>query len=255
MIKFFKYSFILSAFLIFSGCASTQEELTSIIQSNAATLITKDQKRLQELLVKFKKKLDIRNPSAYSKNDERRIYTLIKNTNANFLLKYKGKILEDYKEYLQIAFSKDKIENRNDYLVLAIYYMISNAFDFKVAHKLTAMQFEKEKLNKLYKNLQIIRWKIKVDRDINGEYLFLTWQNNWQIELEHRLKKNSNLSYEEIKHLWHIENSKETLLDHSNFSFEVMLTQMIDSVENSLKALGEEPKDLSISALKIFIFL
>ena len=64
------------------------------------------------------------------------------------------------------------------------------------------------------------------------------------------------MTEDEIKMLESIKEDKESVFDPSNFSFEVILTQMIDRVEDSLKALGEEPKKLSVTALRsIFLFL
>jgi hypothetical protein len=255
MAKIIKYLFFITILAFFSACSVTQDDIRGALQSNSAELITKDKKKLQELLVKFKTKLDKRNPNNFSKKNRQKIYISIEDFNKKLYLKYKKKVLKDYKDYLQMAFSKDSLFNRNDYLILGMTYMISNAYSIENFHALTAFQFNKEKLHNLYKNLQVIRWRIKVEKDLKDDYLFLTWQNNWQIQLEKLLQKRPDISYEEIKDLEYIKNKKETLFSHSNFSFEVLLTQMIDRVENSLKALGEEPRDLSISALTFFVFL
>lgn len=255
MVKIRKCFIIILILTVFAGCSVTQDDIRGALQTNSAELIQKDQKRLQTLLAIFKEKLDKRNPRSFSKKNEKKIYSAIENFNSKLLLKYRGKVLEDYKEYLQMAFTKDTLLNRNDYLVLGMAYMIAKSYEIEDFHALTAFQFSKEKLIKLHKNLQVIRWKIKVDKDFKKNYLFLTWQNNWQIELEKKLEQNPNILYEDIKNLEFIKNEKESLFSHSNFSFEVLLTQMIDSVENSLKALGEEPKDLGISAFTFFIFL
>ena len=255
MVNIIKYLFFITILTFFSACSMTQEDITGTFQTNSAELITKDRKAIQELLVKFKSKLDKRNPKNYNKNNEYKIYRSIKNFNSKLFLKKDGKILKDYRKYLQIAFNKDLVLNRNDYLILGIAYMVADSYFVKDFHALTALQFDEKKLQNLYQNLQVIRWKIKVDKDLNNNYLFLTWQNNWQIQLEKLLENNPNISYEEIKKLKYIQNREETLFSHSNFSFEVLLTQMIDRVENSLEALGDEPKDLSISALTFFVFL
>ncbi|WP_320036331.1 hypothetical protein [Halarcobacter sp.] len=247
------FSLILSIF--FTGCATNQSEVKSVFQTNAASLITKDQERIQKLLVKFKTKLDKRNPKNFNTKNEKKIYSVLNDFNKKLLLKYQGKIIKDYKEYLELAFSKTPLLNRNDYLILGLRYMVSYAYDTEDIHNVTALQYDKEKLSKLHKNLQILRWKIKVDMDENNKYLFLTWQNNWQIELETRLNLNKDITYEDIQNLDSIKSNKESLYSHSNFSFEVILTQMIDAVENSLIALGEEPIDLGVSAVKFFIFL
>ncbi|PLY07783.1 MAG: hypothetical protein C0625_04245 [Arcobacter sp.] len=239
-----------------SGCVPKQETLKDALQTNSANIMKKDYKNIQKVLISFKEKIDKRNPNAYSKNLSKRIYRLIHELNNNFLLKYKNTTLENYKDYLHIAFSKDEINKRNDYLILGLYYLVHYSYEIDKGHRIIALEYDKEKLHNLYKNLQIIKWKIKVDKDVHGNYLFLTWQNNWQIELEKRLKNKEEISLNTFLDLNHIKNKQETFLDHSNFSFEVQLTQMIDSVKNSLEALCEEPTDLSVMALKsVFMFL
>ena len=86
--------------------------------------------------------------------------------------------------------------------------------------------------------------------------MFLTWQNNWQIELAKKLKKNNNIKLIALENLEYIKNKKESFLSSSNFSFEVILTQMIDRSNNSLKILDVDVTDVGFDALKsIFIFL
>ena len=251
----FKNTFLL-IFLIFflSACIPKQNDVKSVFQSNAANIIKYDYKRLQKLLLSFKSKLNKRNPKAYDKNLEKKITTLIKNSEKSLYLKYENTTLKEYKDYLNLAFSKENIPSRNDYLILGLYYSIYDAYDIQDGHRFTALQYSKEKLHKLHKNLQVLRWKIKVDRDTNNEYLFLTWQNNWQVELERKINNNHQITYLDIENLKYIKEKKESLLDHSNFTFEIILTQMIDNVENSLVALGEEPTNLTIGAV-MFLFL
>ncbi len=209
-------------------------------------------KKIQKYLISFKEKLDKRNPNSYSKDLSPRIYRLINEFENDFLLKYKKSTLSNYKDYLQIAFSKNNIESRNDYLVLGLYYLIHDSYDISNGHKIIALEYDKNMLDRLHKNLQILKWKIKVDKDVYGNYLFLTWQNNWQVELSKKSKDNK-LSYEKIPELKFIKENKESILDPSNFSFEVLLTQMITNVENSLLALGEEPKELTVKAMFLFL--
>lgn len=249
-----KKVFVASLLLLFTGCYSTQQVVKDVFQSESATTIEYDYLKIQKLLKTLKTKIDARNPKAYNKDISKRINTLIDSSQKDFLLKYNDVILDDYKDYLQLAFSKDYVSNRNDYLMLGLYYLVHQAYEADRDYKLLAFQYSTEKLQKLYKNLQLIRWKIKTDRDLDGNYLFLTWQNNWQIELEKKYKDKFFTS-DDIKNLEYIKNQKESIYSHSNFSFEVLLTQMIDSTGNSLRALGEEPRDLSISAIKMFIFL
>lgn len=249
-IKIFFLSILL---LAFSGCIPNKADVQNTFQTNSATIIKNDYKKIQKHLISFKEKLDKRNPTSYTKELSPRIYRLINELQDNFLMKYKTHTLTNYKDYLQIAFSKDRIESRNDYLVLGLYYLIHNAYEIDKGHRIIALEYDKEKLSTLHKNLQILKWKLKVDKDIDENYLFFTWQNNWQIEFAKRSKKAEKISYEKIAKLKFIRENKENILDPSNFSFEVLLTQMIDNVENSLTALGEEPKELTVKAMFLFL--
>ena len=239
--------------LLFSGCLPKQDDVKIAFQSNAATIIKKDQERFQKLIIKFKTKLDKRNPKSFNEQIKEKIYTLINSSKNSFYLTYKKEELKEYKTYLDLAFSKENIQYRTDYLILGIYYQFYESYNLQSDHKIFAMEYDKEKLARLHKNLQILKWKLKTQKNLNGDYLYLTWQNNWQIELEKKLKANPSFNYEEIKNLKYIKEKKETLFDHSNLSFEVILTQMIDCVRNSLFSLGEEPKELTLKALFFFI--
>ncbi len=238
--------------LLFTSCLPKQADLKRVFQSNSATIIRKDQMGLKKLLIEFKKKLDKRNPNNFNKRIKKDIVYLILNQKKSLFLEYRNKKIDNYKTYLQIAFSKDEVIYRNDFLILGIYYQLYDVYNFEDTHKIIALQYNREKLIKLHKNLQVIKWKIKVDRDINNEYLFLTWQNNWQVELEKMFRENREITFLDLKELKYLKEKKESLLDHSNFSFEVLLTQMIDKVESSLVALGEEPKELTVKALFLF---
>ncbi len=239
--------------LFFSGCIPKQEDVKDAFQSNSATIIKNDYKKIQKYLITFKEKLDKRNPNSYSKDLSPRIYRLINELENDFLLKFKKSTLSNYKDYLQIAFSKDNIHSRNDYLVLGLYYLMHDSYNISDGHKIMAFAYDKDRLDKLHKNLQILKWKIKVDKDAYGNYLFLTWQNNWQIELSKKIEDNEIIPYKKISELKFIKENKESILGPSNFSFEVLLTQMITNVENSLTALGEEPKELTIKAMFLFL--
>lgn len=242
---------------LFSGCYSaTQDRVEKLLQTDAANIIKNDYKSVVKQLVIFKEKLDKRNPKAYSKTNAPIIYTQLDNLQNTFNLKYANNDLVKYKEYLQIAFSKSEVEHRNDYLVLGLYKLIYDAYDIEEGHQITALSYDEEKLQRLYQNLQILKWKIKTDRDLNNDYLFLTWQNNWQIELEQKLKKGQEPTYEDLKNLKFIKDKKESLFSASNTSFEVLLTIMSQRVQNSLETMGVEPVDLGIEAVKsVFLFL
>lgn len=251
-IKSFLLFVVLS--VLFTGCMPKQDDVKGVFQSNSANIVKRDYKRSKELLATFKEKLDKRNPKAYDKKLEKKIYTMIKNPKKLLYLKYNDKKLDNYKDYLQLAFSKDVIDARNDYLILGLFYSLYDAYDMEDGHKILAMSYKKEKLHKLHKNLQILKWKLKVDKDIDNNYLFLTWQNNWQVELERKLNSDEEITYEEIMNLEYIKNNKESLLSRSNFAFELILSKMIYNVENSLHTLGEEPKKLAVGAA-FFLFL
>lgn len=240
--------------LFFVGCMPKQDDVKNVFQSESANIIKRDYQKNQKLLISFKEKLDKRNPKAYDEKLEKKIYNLIKNSDKTLYLKYNKRVLDNYKDYLQLAFTKDKLSARNDYLILGLYYLLYDAYDISDGHKVLALAYDKEKLHKLHKNLQILKWKIKVDRDLDNEYLFLTWQNNWQIELERKINNSDEITYEDIQNLSYIKNNKESLLDRSNFTFEVTLTKMIYNVENTLFALGEEPKKLALDAV-FFLFI
>ncbi len=242
---------------LFSACVSVkQERLGEVFQSNSAVEIKKDYKVISKFILQFKEKLDKRNPSAFDKEFSNEIYTKIDNLENSISLQYNQKDITSYKGYLQIAFSKDDIKNRNDYLILGLYKMLYDSYDIENSYKLTAFSYDKEKLQRLYNNLQIISWKIKVDRDLHDNYLFLTWQNNWQIELEKRVKEGKELSWAEIQELEYIKNKEESIYGYSNFSFETLLTLMNYRVKTSLERLGVEPTEMSINAIKsLFIFL
>lgn len=242
--------------LLLTSCTSLQKDIKSIAQTSKASNIKDDYLIIQNLLKDFKTKLDKRNPTQFNKNHQRNIYSLFKSQNKSFYIRYDNLVLKNYKEYLQLAFDKNDINNRNDFLVLGLYYLLYYGYNIEEGHKVTALQYDKERLSKAHKNLQIIRWKLKSTKDLNDKYLFLTWQNNWQIELEKKVLNGEKLSFEEIQKLKFIKEQRESLFDPSNFSFEVILSKMIHRVENSLKAMGQEPKELSISAIRgMFLFL
>lgn len=242
---------------LFSGCISaTQERVEKLLQTNSANTMKKDYVEVTKELILLKDKLDKRNPSAYNKEIANEIYTQINNLTNTVDLKYETLPLNSYKDYLQIAFSKFDIKNRNDYLILGLYKEIYDAYDIQNGHQLTALTYDKDKLLNLYQNLQILKWKLSTARDAKDEYLYLTWQNNWQIELEKRLKQKEIKTYDDILNLKYIKEGKESLFSQSNTSFEVILTTMINRVKGSLETLGVEPVDVGLEVVKtVFIFL
>ncbi len=251
-----KYLLSLLIVILFTGCVPQKESVQTFFQTDSATTIKKDYAFAIKSLKTLKTKLDKRNPKAFDKTLVKSMNTLIDNLDNTLHLKFQGRTIDNYKDYLQLAFSKDSIKNRNDYFTLGLYYLIYDAYDIKEGHQVTALSYSTEKLEKLYKNLQIIKWKIKYAKNINDNYLFLTWQNNWQIELKKRIKKGYEPSWKELQQLEYIKNGKESFFVASNFSFEVLLTQMTDRVANTLQLLGITPQEMSLEALKaIFIFI
>ncbi|WP_419777526.1 hypothetical protein [Malaciobacter marinus] len=243
--------FIYVLIILFSGCVSNNN-IKKVFQTHKANQISKDYNKIMNFLHDYKVKLDKRNPRYYNKTLEKAIYRQINNNKTFVTLRdFDGKKLQNFKQYLDLAFDKKGILNRNDYLVLGVYYMIYDAYSIAGQHKFTALNYNKEKLEKLYKNLYILKWKIRTSKDINGNYLFLTWQNNWQVE--YLQKKFDDLN--KLKKLKSIIEKKENLLSHSNFSFEVLLSLMIHKVENSLEDIGAEPSDITLDTLTSLVFI
>jgi hypothetical protein len=82
----------------------------------------------------------------------------------------------------------------------------------------------------------------------------LTWQNNWQIELEKNIKNGITPTWKNIQNLEYIKNGKESMYSHSNFNFEILMSKIIAYVKNSIRVTGDEPLDVSIEAMKSFVF-
>ncbi|MCJ8326889.1 MAG: hypothetical protein MJK08_07285 [Campylobacterales bacterium] len=252
MIKQFLYILIL---LFFTSCSSKQLKFENIFQTKDASTINENYLSSIDLLLDFKKKLDKRNPKSFSKISSNTMVNLIKELSKDMHLKYKGKNIIIDKEYLNIAFDKNYIKNRNDYLIMGIYFMLMHSYDIHNGYKVNAYSYDVSKLKKLYHNLQILKWKIKTKKDLNNRYLFLTWQNNWQIDLERLLIK-QDLKNIDLVNLEHIKNKKESFLLASNFSFEVILSLIINNTKNSLTLLDISTSEIGIDALKtIFIFI
>lgn len=245
---------ILSLFFIslfFQGCSFNSDTIKSIAQSNSASLIVEHKNEVLEYLLKYKKKLELRNPNSYNKELAKKItYEIMQNQDYISLIK-NGKKLTRYNEYFHYAFSKEQIKDRNDYLILGLYKLIFKAYSLDKEHKFVAMQYNKEEMIKLYEYLQVIRWKVRTAKDLKGKYLFYTWQNNWQIEFMKRNPQDLN----EIKEFIYIKSKKESLSSSSNFSFEILISKMLVNIEYSLKKINIEPYEMSISAIKSFVFI
>jgi hypothetical protein len=58
-----------------------------------------------------------------------------------------------------------------------------------------------------------------------------------------------------IKNLKYIKNKKENIFDSSNMEFENIISKILYINNDSIIRLGGEPDELSLNALKLFIFL
>jgi hypothetical protein len=250
-----KYLLVLIV-LFFTSCSNIQEKVRNAVQSENAKQIRNDYKEIVKLLSLYKTKLDKRNPQQYSNNVTNLIKKEINNNqNTISLFRSRNKTSERYTDYLNYAFDKNSnVKNRNDYLIIGLYKMFYDAYAMDVKYKMTAFSYDIDVLQKAYKNLQVLQWKIKYDKNINQQYLFLTWQNNWQIELEQKLKT-SSLSNIPLNQLQNIKLQKESLLDPSNNSFEIITAKMILYMERSIKMLHAEPESLTIDAFLSVIFI
>lgn len=241
--------------LCFTSCSNLQEKVRNTVQSQSAKQLRNDYKEIMKLLSLYKTKLDKRNPQNYSLMLDGLLKENIReNTNTINLHIKNINNYPKYTDYLNYAFNKElMVKDRNDYLVIGLYKMFYNAYKRDLKHKLTALSYDINDLQKAYKNLQVIQWKIKQDKNQNNQYLFLTWQNNWQIELAKKLE-NMNLESISLGELENIKSKKESLLDPSNHSFEILTSNMILYMAHSIKVLDGEPEDLGINAMISFIF-
>jgi hypothetical protein len=248
---FLKSLILLISILFFQACSFNNDTVKSIVQTNSASEIIKYKSKSIISLIEYKKKLDIRNPTSYNKTISNDIIHQIQ-TNKNYIsLIQNKKKLQSYSEYFYYAFSKDEVRNRNDFLIIGLYKLLYQAYSMEKKHQFTAMEYDEYKLLKLYEYLQVLRWKIRTAKDSTNKYMFITWQNNWQLELANKNESDLNI----IKELKYIKSNKESLYSHSNFSFEILLSQIILNVEYTLKKINIEPYEMSASALKSFIFI
>lgn len=236
---------------LFSACGKNNTS-NEFFQTNSATQITRNYEHIFSQLKIFKNKLDKRNPKQYNKDLQRAIYKQIDTLqNIVTLRGLNQDILKTHKEYLDIAFIDKNIKYRNDYLTLGLYYMVYDAFSIEKGHKFAALNFDIDKLQKLYKNLQILKWKLKSSKRKNGKYYFVSWQNNWQLELQRSKKKDLNVIYA----LPSIKLKKESIYSPSNFSFEVILTLMMNDVARTLQSVGSEPSEIAFDTITSLVFL
>lgn len=236
---------------ISNGCSTKDDEsfVRSIFQTNGAAIVRKHTDTLESTLIQYYIKLNKRNPSHTSKNNFKQIIQEMQNRSNKIrlpLLHYKRDAT--YKDYLNIAFTKEAVKDRNDYLMLGIYKMLHNAYSFKRIHTITAIQHDTELIQEANKMMQVIQYKVQKDKDKNGDYLFITWQRPWQIETLKNINQQKKIDLEKYPH--------NELLYHSNMNFQVLTQKMIFTLQETLHYLGKESTNLSAQAIKsVFIFL
>lgn len=240
-----------------SGCTTHQEKLGEALQSHGAASIRRDFKKISEYLVMYKEKLNLRNPKAYSKESAHTITYAITNTLNTIRITHDGVMLKSYDDYLRVAFSKNPlVPDRNDFLIIGLHKLFYETYQMDKGHQITTLTYQKEAFKKLYYYLEVIKWKIRTAKDTNDNFLFLTWQNNWQVELHEKIQKGIQPTWETLENLPSIKNGKETLFDHSNSNFEILLNHMIEHVKSSARTIGDEPIDIGLSAMtSLVLFL
>lgn len=251
--KLFSLLFVL---LYLSGCAGNSENSSfakSVFQTNGASGVREDTDMLMKLLLEYSVKLNKRNPNNYSKEYSKYIIGSIKNHSLSMRLPLlKSNPNATYKEYLNIAFDKKYVQNRSDYLIVGIYKLLYWAYEMDRSYTVTAMQYDLPKVQKANEVMQIVQYRIKTAKDVDGNYLFLTWQRQWQVDLLKKMNKKTLLAQDMSLACY----DEKLLLSSSNMSFEVITSNMIFVIQKTLKSLGAEPNNLSASAIKgIFFFL
>ncbi len=250
--------YILIAILVlFTGCTSSSIGVKKIFQTDDSSYLQTNYSNIVKLILKYKVKLDKRNPSAYNKQLNNQLIQAIKSSQNHIVLyTQENKVLTNYVDYFNYAFDTSKnIKNRNDYLIVGLYKLVHDIYLMDKNHKFTSYEYDLKKLQKGHKNLQILRWKINNTKDENGKYLFYTWQQNWQIELENSYNKNKYIDYANIKNLVYIKNKKESVLNHSNISFDMVLNKIIFNLENSISILDMTSEELTKEILKSAMFI
>jgi len=250
--------YILIAMLIlFTGCTSSTSGVKKIFQTDDSSYLQTNYSNIIKLILKYKVKLDKRNPSAYNKQLNNQLIRAMKSSQNNIVLYTQdNKVLTNYVDYFNYAFDTSKnIKNRNDYLIVGLYKLVHDIYLMNKNHKFTSYEYDLKKLQKGHKNLQILRWKINNSKSKNGKYLFYTWQQNWQIELQNSYNKDKYIDYENIKNLVYIKNKKESIFNHSNSSFDMVLNKIIFNLENSISILDMTSEELTKEILKSAMFI
>ena len=201
------------------------------------------------MLEKYYIKLNLRNPKYTTKIQRIPIvYDLTHRTNNATLPLLNTKKDATYKDYLNIAFGRNEVKNRNDYLIAGIYKMMYWAYTIDRSHTITTMQYDATKIQEANKMMQIIQYRVENEKDAKGNYLFLTWQRQWQIDVLNSIYTDKTINLNSYE--------KGELLKSSNMNFRILSEGMIFTLQESLRYLGEESTNLGTSAIKsVFIFL
>ena len=153
-----------------------------------------------------------------------------------------------YKDYLNIAFARYYVKNRNDYLIAGIYKMLYWAYEVDRSHTITTLQYDVKKIQEANKMMQIIQYRVENEKDTKGNYLFLTWQRQWQIDVLNSIYSHQVIDINKYE--------KEILIQPSNMNYRVTTEGMIFTLQESLRYLGEESTNLGTSAIKsVFFFI
>ena len=250
-----KYMLII-VLILFTGCVPSNG-VKKIFQTDDSSYLKIHYTNIKELILQYKVKLDKRNPNAYNKQLNKQLVDAINLSKNNIVLYTQDRTtLINYVDYFNYAFDTTRdIKNRNDYLIVGLYKMIYDMYIMSKKHKFISYEYDIKQIQKGYKNLQILKWKINNNKDKNGKYLFYTWQLNWQIELENNYIKNGCIDYKNIKNLRYIKNHKESLFDKSNDSFNMLINKIIFNLESSISILDMTTEKLTKEILKGAIFI
>ncbi len=238
--------------VLFQGCSGKKQAYHSIFKTKDSNNVENNYQQSVKLILEYKEKLNKRNPRAYNKELSTTITDHLKHSEDILYLYTKKTKFTTYSEYLNFAFNTDiDVKNRNDYLILGLYTLIHSAYSINKNHKFTALEYNREEIQKAYKNLRILQWKIKYAKDKNGNYLFLTWQNNWQIELLNRYNKTKIIDYASIKDLKYIKNGTESLFDNSNSSYELIIDKILFYLEDSVSKTDMNAGEVFVDVIKV----
>lgn len=245
--KFIQVFFFILLLVSLNGCST--KDVHAVFQTNGASIVREHTTVLQTLLMRYYEKLNKRNPRYTTKIQSIPvIYDINNRTNNATLPLVEDKEGVTYKDYLNVAFSRKNVKNRNDYLIAGIYKMMYWAYTIERSHTLTTMQYDVEKMQEAHKMMQIIQYRVENEKDVKGNYLFLTWQRQWQINVLKSIYSNKKVDMNAYE--------KEKLIRPSNMNFRILSEGMIFTLQESLRYLGEESTRLGTAAIKsVFIFL